>query len=130
MSIVKKLLGGWGKGARKGGASDANGRPPLHAVMVHLELTGGKYGSEDEVEEIRLLGDDCEEALRQGGLGEFEGEEFGDAECVLYFSGTDAEQIWSALSPIIRTSRLSRGGHVVQRFGGDGAREARIAISS
>lgn len=120
MGLVKKLLSGWGKGSKK---------PQEHAVFVHLELTGGPYGSEDEVEEIRLLGDDCDEAVRDARAGEFEGEEFGDATCVLVFSGPDADALWNAVAPVVRSSRVSRGGHVVQRFGGPGARETRAAIS-
>ena len=121
MSLVKEILSGWGKTTR---------RSAEQAVMVHLELTGGSFGSEDEVEEIRLLGDDCEELVREQRAGAFEGEEFGDAECVLYFAGPDAEQIWHVISPIVRASRLARGGHVVQRFGAPGSREARVAIST
>ena len=119
MSLVKKILAGFGRASRK---------PTEQSVTVILELTGGSYGSEDEVEEIRLLGDDCDEAVRLAGAGEFEGEEFGDAQCALCFSGPSAERLWDAVAPAVRASRLSRGGHVVQRFGGPGARESRSPI--
>ena len=119
MSLVKKILSGWGKASRK---------PAEQAVTVVLELTGGAYGSEDEVEEIRLLGDDCDDAVRRAGVGEFEGEEFGDGRCALCFSGPSAERLWAAVAPVVRASRLSRGGQVVQRLGGPGAREVRGSV--
>ena len=119
MSLVKKLLSGLGMSGRKRAE---------HAVTVHLELVGGPYGSEDEVEEIRLLGDDCEAALAKAKAGEFEGEEFGDADCVLVFTGRDAERLWSIIAPRVAASRVGRGGHVVKRFGGPGARETKVPI--
>lgn len=105
MRIVKKLLSGWGR----------KGAPSEQSLMVHLELVGGDFGSEDEVEAIRLLGDDCEEALRRSGAGAFEGEEFGDRECVLVFSGPDAGALWESVGPLVRASPLSRGARVLER---------------
>jgi hypothetical protein len=104
MRIVKKLLSGWG---RKETAEQG--------LTVHLELVGGDYGSEDEVEAVRLLGDDCEQALAQAGAGVFEGEEFGDRECVLVFTARDAGEAWRVIEPHLRASSLSRGARVMQR---------------
>lgn len=127
MSIVKRIFSGWGRSSRK---APAAGHAAEHAVELHLELTGGQYGSEDEVEEIRLLGDDCEEALLQAKAGVFEGEEFGDAACILFFTGPDAERIWQVLAPVVTPSRLAPGGFVVQRQGGPGAQEVRQPLTT
>ena len=122
MRIVKKLLSGWGRGSREA-------KPQAeHALFVHLALSGDEYGSEDEIDAIQHLGTECEDALRTARAGEFEGEEFGKSECVLCFAGPDCEQMWKTISHLVRVSHLARGGRVVQRFGAEGAREARLSL--
>lgn len=88
-----------------------------HAVIVHLRLSDDQFGAESEREAIFYLEDLLVDAIDNAGLGEFDGNEFGGGECTLYMYGRDADRMFNAISPILASTRLSRGGHAVKRYG-------------
>jgi hypothetical protein len=97
------------------------------AVLVYLDGVGlpneiyAKYdlqGLEDRVNPI----------LRSKHLGEFDGEDTGQKETVLYFYGPDAEALFAAIEPELRAYPLCLGARVVLRKGppGSPSRELRL----
>ena len=102
-----------------------------HAVIVHLELSNRNFGIEAEREAIFALTDRMEAAINAAAVGEFDGNEFGGGECTLYMYGPDADRLYNAVVGILQGSRLSRGGHVVKRYGDPqdpGAREVKLPL--
>jgi hypothetical protein len=60
-----------------------------HAVIVHLTLAGGEMGSPDERAEIATLQEEVSAVIDAVGVGEFDGDEWGGNECVLYMYGEE-----------------------------------------
>ena len=46
-----------------------------------------------------------EAALKASGVGLFDGNEFGDGECVWYMYGPDADALFREAEPVIREAR-------------------------
>jgi hypothetical protein len=102
---------------------------PEHALLVYLELSDPDFGTEAERESIHALTDELDEAIASAGVGEFDGDEFGDGTCTLYMYGPDADRLFATVEPILTRSPLTAGGHAVKRYGSAGdpsAREERI----
>lgn len=102
-----------------------------HAVIVRLELSDRNFGTEAEREAIFELSDRMEAAINAASAGEFDGNEFGGGECTLYMYGPDADRLYNSVVAILQGSRLSRGGHVIKRYGDpqdSGAREVKLPI--
>lgn len=117
MGVLKKMFGG---------------EPPEqaeHAVLVRLKLSNAEFGDSHERQAIHALSDQLQSAIRRANAGEFDGDEFGDGTCTLYMYGPDADELFAAVEAELRGSRLTRGGHVIKRYGAatdPSAREARI----
>lgn len=88
-----------------------------HAVIAHLRLTEGQFGSECERAAVAALADDLKYAIDEKQAGEFDGEEFGDGRCVLYMYGPDADRLFEAVEPVLRAGPLARGGFAIKRYG-------------
>ena len=88
-----------------------------HAVLAYLRLSDGEFGGEGEIESIHELTDRLAEAIESAGVGEFDGDEFGDGECSLYMYGPDADALFASIEPILRNSSHATGGHVIKRYG-------------
>jgi hypothetical protein len=117
VGILKKLFGG------------EPSEQADHAVLVCLKLSNAEFGDADERQAIHALSDRLESAIRRANAGELGGDEFGDGTCTLYMYGPDADKLFAAVEPALRGSRLTRGGHVIKRYGAatnPAAREARI----
>lgn len=117
MGILKKMFGG------------ESPEQAEHAVLVRLKLSNAEFGGADERQATHALSDRLESAIRRANAGEFDGDEFGDGTCTLYMYGPDADKLFAAVEPELRGTRLTRGGHVIKRYGAaanPSAREARI----
>ena len=90
---------------------------PEHAVIAYLKLSGDGFPDRAEMQQFHELSDELIEAIEEAAVGEFDGDEFGQGECVLFMYGPDADAIFSAIEPVLRRSPLARGGRVVKRFG-------------
>jgi hypothetical protein len=80
-------------------------------------MSDDNFGDEAEREAIFALEDRLVDAIEGPGLGEFDGNEFGGGECTLYMYGNDADRIFNAVAPILRSSPFARGGYALKRFG-------------
>lgn len=100
-----------------------------HAVIAHLPLTEGSFGSEREA--VADLADMLHRAIDEHGVGEFDGEELGGGRCVLYMYGLDADRLFGVVEPILKAAPLARGGFAIKRYGeakDPGAVEARVNL--
>ncbi|MDN3352911.1 hypothetical protein [Actinomadura sp. DC4] len=87
-----------------------------HAVIVHIELGDDRYGSEDERATVRTLETALRVAIAEADAGEFDGNEFGGGEAVLYAYGPHAGDLFTAMEPALRASGL-KPSHAVVRYG-------------
>jgi hypothetical protein len=89
---------------------------PEHAVLVTYALSGEGFGEEDERKAIYALKYRLIEAIEAADAGEFDGNEFGGGEVVLYAYGPDANRLFTAMEPQLRAFP-ARPAHAVLRFG-------------
>lgn len=87
------------------------------AVLVHLRLTDAKFGSETEIRAVQELANTLTNVIDERDLGEYDGEEFGDWRCVLYMYGPSARTLYDSIASELRSSRITRGGFAILRFG-------------
>jgi hypothetical protein len=96
-----------------------------HAVIVHLPLSDDRFGSSEEQQAHFALQERVAEAIGDAEAGEFDGDEVGQGEWVLYMYGPDADHLFSAIEPLLRSSPLATGGYAIKRYGEAADREAR-----
>jgi hypothetical protein len=115
-----------------GGEREAmQAQPPEQAVLIHLKLSDGKFGTEDEFDAIHALSAKLEAAIKAKGLGIFDGDDFGQGDCTLFIYGPDADAIFAAMEPILRASPLSKGAVAIKRYGkatDENAKEVKVAL--
>ncbi len=100
-----------------------------HAVIVHLRLSDDGFGSSEERETLFALQDQMAQAADAAAAGEFDGDLFGQGECVLYMYGPDADRLFASIRPLLRRSPLASGGYALKRYGeadDADAREVRV----
>lgn len=51
------------------------------------------------------------------GASEFDGDEFGQGECVLFLYGPDADGRISAIKPLLESSQIASRGYAIKRYG-------------
>jgi hypothetical protein len=94
-----------------------------HAVLVHITSLADEDAGLDEVEDPLI------EAIELAGVGEFDGNEIGPEGAVLYMYGPDAEALWAAVEPVLRSAGLGVGCYAIKRYGPPGANESRIELT-
>ncbi|TGQ17163.1 MULTISPECIES: hypothetical protein [unclassified Mesorhizobium] len=100
------------------------------AVIVYLLLSGDRFGTPQERQSIQVLEDQLHQAVSDAGVGEFDGDEFGGGRCTLYLYGPDAEKLFIAIEPVLKSSSAAVGGYVIKRFGAatdPNAKEVRVS---
>lgn len=101
----------------------------MHLVLVSLPLLGGESGDDNEEDAIMELEQALQGAIEASETGEFDGDEFGGGECLLYLYGPDADALFAAIEPVLVRSPIAARGHAMKRYGdaGDpGARNVRV----
>jgi hypothetical protein len=92
-------------------------KPPEQAVLVRLKLSDQRFGTTHEMDSIHALSAKLEEVIKTKHLGEFDGDEFGDGVCTLYMYGPDADALFAAVEPLLRSSPLAKGASATKRYG-------------
>ncbi|WP_454320927.1 hypothetical protein [Streptomyces phaeoluteigriseus] len=92
-----------------------------HAVIAHFWLAGDGFGNVDQRERIHEAQKVMEAAIEKTGVGEVDGNEFGGGEAVVYAYGPDADTLFKALEPTLRSLPF-RPAHVLLRRGDTGSR--------
>ena len=88
-----------------------------HAVIVHLRLDDDAFGSDEKRESINELQNELADAIDEAEVGEFDGDEFGEGECVLYMYGPDADVLFDTIKSILKKSSHAKDGFAVKRYG-------------
>ena len=99
-------------------------------MIVHFVVSGEEFGEVDEREAIFALEDELIEAIKEAGVGEFDGNEFGGGEAVLYSYGPDADALFAVMEPHLRAVK-ARPAWCVLRYGeaaDPSAKERRIDL--
>lgn len=102
-----------------------------HAVIVHLRLDDDGLGSAVKRESINELQDELANAIDDADVGEFDGDEFGEGECVLFMYGPDADALFDTIEPILKQSVHAEGGFAIKRYGEAGdpkAKEVKVKL--
>jgi len=104
---------------------------PDHCVRLYLKLTDTRDGHIVERNKIIAFGDALKRAIDIAQAGQFDGDDFGQGQCILYIYGLDADSLFAAIEPVIRAHRkLTYGGYAVKRYGLplNGIREDKINL--
>jgi hypothetical protein len=101
---------------------------PEQAVIVHLRGSG----LAEEVYEkydVSTLQDQLREVIRKKKLGEFDGNEHGPEETVLYMYGPDADLLFAGVESVLRAYPLCKEGVAVIRRGPPGSPEREVSLA-
>lgn len=85
-----------------------------HAVIARYRLTGEGFGGDWAA--VRATERALREAVEAAGVGEFDGDEFGGGEVLLFAYGPDADALSEAMAPALRGLPL-RPARVRLRYG-------------
>jgi len=100
----------------KGPANDDDDLEPAEEqdLLVVLKLSNRLMGVATERMEIEAFADQLEAAILEAGVGEYDGDELGGGECILFFCGPDIDRLLDVLRPLLKHSPLCRGAHLVR----------------
>jgi hypothetical protein len=99
-----------------------------HAVIVHLKLAQGGFGSDSDRQKLFELEERVAAAVARSRSGEHDGNEIGGGEFIIYCYGPNADTLYQAIEPILRASTLSKGALVIVRYGPPGARQRDVRL--
>jgi Family of unknown function (DUF695) len=88
-----------------------------HAVIAHIRLSESGFGTPAERQRLAEFEDRLEKSIKKARVGEFDGNEFGEGECVWYMYGPDADALYRVVEAIIREAASQAGSFVVKRRG-------------
>jgi len=83
-------------------------------LLIVLPLSNRQMGTNDERAEIAMLADNLEQAVLDAGIGEYDGDEYGGGECILFFCGPDEMELIGFLRPLLQRTRFARGAQFVR----------------
>ena len=97
------------------------------AVLVYLD---GQHLPKDVYEtcDTSTIEDQLIEVIESQSLGDFDGNEFGPTETILFMYGPDAERLFAGIEPTLRAYPLCQNARVVIRKGGEGAQEREVRL--
>ena len=93
------------------------------AVIVHMKLSDGTFGTPTEREAALALEDRLEDVIGQATGGEYDGHEFGEGWCKFYMYGDNAEMLANVIAEPLRSMEFLEGSFLVQRVGPPGSPE-------
>jgi hypothetical protein len=99
------------------------------AVIVHLRLNRNCAGSVALHDALLALQDRIAIAIDESVVGEFDGDLVGQGECILYMYGPDADRLFEAVEPLLKSFALGSSGYAIKRYGDvydSNAREVRV----
>ncbi|MEU8465654.1 hypothetical protein [Streptomyces sp. NPDC029003] len=87
-----------------------------HAVIARYRLAEGGLGESSQRQLVRQAQSRLAEVIRQADVGEFDGNEYGGGEVVLYAYGPNADALLVVMAPILQALPF-RPAHVILRYG-------------
>ncbi len=119
MGFLKKLFGK---------QTELNANEPEHAVIVNFQ-----YGSHD-LDKLFVLEEKLEKKINAGGVGEYDGNEVAadGSHGTLYMYGTDADDLFSTVRPILEATSFMEGARITLRYGppGEEAKETEVELGT
>jgi len=83
-------------------------------LLIILRLSNRQMGTSEERAEIAALADQLEAAVLEANLGEYDGDEYGGGECILFFCGPDEMELIACLRPLLLRTPYARGARFVR----------------
>ena len=95
-----------------------------HCVQVAFPFSG------TDLKPVFELEDKLIDAIERHAAGEYDGNEVGGGQVVLYMYGPDADALYGAVAPLLRDSAVAADGVVIRRYGPphEGVRETRTPV--
>ena len=87
------------------------------AVIVHLPLSNDGFGSDADHTALWALQDVIESAVSAAAVGDLDGDEWGEGECVLYLYGDDADRLFAVIEPLLNASPAAARGYAIKQYG-------------
>jgi len=87
-------------------------------LLVVLRLSNRQMGTAQERMDIEAFADRLDAAIREAEVGEYDGDEIGGGECILFFCGPDVDAMLRVLQPLLKREPMCRGGHLVRMVEG------------
>ena len=97
---------------------DVDDDAPEQDLLIVLRLSNRTMGTHQERADLEALADELDAAVREAGVGEYDGDELGGGECTLFFCGPDPDRLLAVMLPLLKRSPLARGVHVVRMVDG------------
>ena len=92
------------------------------AVLLYLEG--------EDFDRMVDLSDKLTEAIESANVGEFDGNEIGGGETVLFMYGPDAEALFQAVEPILIRAESAHSARAVIRWGSPGSPQREVVIGA
>ena len=80
-------------------------------LLVVLRLSNRQMGTNEERIAIALLADELAAGVEEAGVGEYDGDEYGGGECILFFCGPNEVNLLGFLRTQLQHSSYARGAH-------------------
>lgn len=124
--MLRRLFGRGGDDEPAESASEISPESE-QAVLVYLD---GQNLRNEVYEEYDLatLEDQLVEVIEREGVGEFDGNDIGPGEVILYMYGPDAERLYAGIEQTLRDYPLCESARIVIRTGGPGAVEREVRL--
>ena len=96
-------------------------------MLVYLDSTGLPAEVYRDCD-LATIEDRLTEVIQRGGLGEFDGNEVGPTEAILFMYGPDAERLFAGIEQTLRDYPLCKRARVVIRRGKPGAERREVRL--
>lgn len=110
------------------GGDDGDVQDDGEDVLVVFRLSNQSMGTKAERAKLEALAAELERATHEARVGDYEGDEFGGGECVLFFSGDDRARLTDVLRARLKQSPIGRDAQIARSAPGDDAAERRQTI--
>jgi hypothetical protein len=86
-------------------------------IAVHFRLSGGTFGTSGEREMVHAFTDKLASIIEESRSGVFDGDEFGAGGGTLFMYGPNADRLFDAVHPTLKTWEPLKGGYAIKRYG-------------
>ena len=83
-------------------------------LLVVIPLSDHHMGTRPEQARIQTFADELAAAVAAAEVGEYEGDELGGGEYVLFFCGPDEERLLSVLRPLLQREEIGRSARLAR----------------
>ena len=98
------------------------------AVFVFIKLSDGDMGDSEDDDAIYALEDRLNAAIERQGVGELDGDEWGNGNCQLFMYGNSADKIFDVITPLLLDHQAPAVSYAIKRYGPPGAPERMVHL--